>query len=763
MIARAAAWLCLILAPSAFAQNIDFPAAAAKDEAALAAAMPDVATRLLAAQSTATDDDALENRFRLELIAGRNVDAQTTLRTLRERRGLSAFATLADVRWEIYAAAKARQAADGVPFEQAFRDSFRERFQQLNDRDAYRVLWSFGTALPVLQNGLRDTLAGLNGATTISTAQAIDVSRRYLSVQAYRGFTGFIDELSDEDDRRRYVIEKDIAIRMPDGGIVCALAVRPRTTVRIPTLLNFTIYADPANNFNEARRTASNGFAGVVALTRGKGCSPNTPIPYVSDGADAAAVIDWISAQAWSDGRAGMYGGSYEGFVPWAAAKHMPKGLKGIMAGAPVAPGVDVPMEGNVFWNFVYPWPFYTTNTKNLDDATYNDSARWTRLDHDWYVSGRAYRDLEKVDGTPNPIFNQWIAHPTYDAYWRAMIPYKSEFARIKIPVLSTAGYYFGGPGSAVYYFTEHYKQNPAAEHYLVIGPYDHVRGHSGTVGVLGSKWTSLAGYQLDPVAQLDISELRYQWFDYVFKRGPRPALLQDKVNYEVMGANVWKHASSIAAMADRKLRFHLTASRSGDRYRLLEKQPQGSAFITQTINLADRTDADRVVPGGGVVDKVIDTANGLAFVSDPLPARMEVSGLFSGHLDFVTNKKDFDFNVMLYELTPAGDYVQLAPYWTRASHTRDLTRRELLKPGKRQRLDFRSIRLISRQMEAGSRIVVVLSVIKELGRQINYGSGKDVSDETIADAGEPLQIRWFPESYIELPVRTSDVSPGAR
>ena len=760
MLATAQKGLCLVLVclavvPSAFAEQVEFPAAAAEDEAALAAAMPGLAERLLAAQPATRRDADLDNLFRLQLVAGRSADAQKTLRALRESRPARTPAALANVRWEIYAAAKVRQAADGSSFDEAFKQSFREGLRALDDNDAFRVLWSFGTPLTVLQNSLRDALKRLNGTTSISIADGIDLVRRTLGVQAYRSFLPLMAELTDEDDRRRYVVQKDIAIRMADGGTVCTLVARPRgAPARIPALLNFTIYADPTNNLNEARRTASNGYAGVIALTRGKACSPDKPVPYRYDGADAAAVINWISAQTWSDGRVGMYGGSYEGFATWAAAKRMPRALKGIMAGAPVAPGIDVPMEGNVFWNFLYPWPFYTTNVKNLDDATYNDNARWTRLNHDWYVSGRAYRDLDKIDGTPNPIFNQWIAHPSYDAYWRGTIPYKKEFTRIDIPVLSTAGYYFGGPGAAVHYFAEHTKQRPTAEHYLVIGPYDHVRGHSGTVGVLGNKMTSLAGYQLDPVAQIDMAELRYQWFDYVFKRGPRPALLQDRVNYQVMGANVWRHAPSLAGMASQKLRFHLGAVRDGDRYRLSEKKPPGDAFIAQTVNLADRTDVDREAPGGGIVDKALDTANGVVFISDPLPARTELGGLFSGRLDFMTNKKDFDFNIALYELTAAGDYVQLAPYWARASYVRDLTRRRLLTPGKRQRLQFESIRLMSRQVEAGSRIVVVLSVIKEPGRQINYGTGKDVSDETIADAKEPLEIRWFADSYVELPVR---------
>jgi predicted acyl esterase len=142
-----------------------------------------------------------------------------------------------------------------------------------------------------------------------------------------------------------------------------------------------------------------------------------------------------------------------------------------------------------------------------------------------------------------------------------------------------------------------------------------------------------------------------------------------------------------------------------------------------------------------------------LVFISQPLPRPTEMSGLFSGHLEFITNKSDFDFQVSLYELSPDGNYFQLAPYWSRASYVQDLTHRHLLVAGKPQSLDFRSVRLMSRMLQAGSRLVAVLSIIKESGRQINYGSGKEVSDESIADATTPLQISWFGSSYLDLPV----------
>jgi len=49
---------------------------------------------------------------------------------------------------------------------------------------------------------------------------------------------------------------------------------------------------------------------------------------------------------------------------------------------------------------------------------------------------------------------------------------------------------------------------------------------------------------------------------------------------------------------------------------------------------------------------------------------------------------------------------------------------------------------------------VVVLGAIKSPQAQINYGTGKDVSDETIADAGEALTIQWFADSFLDLPIR---------
>lgn len=49
----------------------------------------------------------------------------------------------------------------------------------------------------------------------------------------------------------------------------------------------------------------------------------------------------------------------------------------------------------------------------------------------------------------------------------------------------------------------------------------------------------------------------------------------------------------------------HLDAARSGKAYRLSEKRPAGGDAVTLTVNLADRTDVDRVDADIGMADTI--------------------------------------------------------------------------------------------------------------------------------------------------------------
>jgi hypothetical protein len=49
--------------------------------------------------------------------------------------------------------------------------------------------------------------------------------------------------------------------------------------------------------------------------------------------------------------------------------------------------------------------------------------------------------------------------------------------------------------------------------------------------------------------------------------------------------------------------------------------------------------------------------------------------------------------------------------------------------------------------------LLVVLDVQKSAAAQVNYGTGKDVSDESVADAKEPLRVLWHNDSVVNVPV----------
>ena len=625
--------ICLCTGPLTNAQQFNFPEAAIKDEAVLAKAVSALALQVITAYKDDDRDRYLNNLFQLQIAVGNYAAAEEAIRSLHDLR-LVGDRTWAAERlgpYQIYANAETRQGATGTHFDEAFRQSFREFFGKLDNIAASKALYWFVANLDAAHKSLVATVTRQQGRNGIALADATQLISAYNYYQLLRAILPLTDSLIAEDDARRYVIANDPLIKTPDGASIAAMIFRPRSATRsLPTLLGFTIYAN--NYLDDARLTAAHGYVAVVAYSRGKNRSPDSPVPYEHDGEDAAVVINWISKQTWSDGRVGMYGGSYNGFTQWAAAMHTPPALKAMMPTVAAAPGIDVPMEGNIFLNFVYPWPLYTTTTKALDATNYNHRERWARLNRTWYTTGQPYRALDQIDGTPNPFFRRWLDHPSYDEYWQKMIPFRNDFAKINIPVLATDGY-LGGQGiSSLYYFTEHHKYNPRAEHYYVIGPYDHF-------GSQRHPATSYGGYEIDPVARIDIEELRYQWFDYIFKGGKKPDLLKGHVNYEVMGANQWKHVPSLEAMSNGSLRFHLSATRAGDAYRLSEREPSANAFISQTIDFADRRDVSRD-DSYLIASKTLDTHNGIAFVSDPLNQFTEVSGLFSGQLDFMTNKK---------------------------------------------------------------------------------------------------------------------------
>jgi hypothetical protein len=65
--------------------------------------------------------------------------------------------------------------------------------------------------------------------------------------------------------------------------------------------------------------------------------------------------------------------------------------------------------------------------------------------------------------------------------------------------------------------------------------------------------------------------------------------------------------------------------------------------------------------------------------------------------------------------------------------------------------------------MTPGSRLLVLVDANKNPMAQVNYGTGRDVSDESVKDAGAPLKIDIRSGSYFEVPLDNSFSAKPAR
>jgi putative CocE/NonD family hydrolase len=729
------------------AQDLDLPAA--NDPDAVIERLPGLARQAIAEYREEDRAKRLSTLFRLQSVAGDHRAAAETLEALVRLRRETDPDNVPPLRaFQVFERARMSADSDGRGSDDALRSAFRAVFEPLDDLAASRAIpWLQGDA-ERQRTQVRALARRAAGQPRIALADAIALIRARHLLGVIDTVGAQADTLVAEDDARRYAIDTRVDVRTPDGATLSAIVATPHAArAGLPTLLRFTIYADDAQAMRDVRNAAARGYAGVVAYTRGKGRSPQTPVPFEHDGDDARAVIAWIVRQPWSDGRVGMYGGSYEGFTQWAAAKRLPAALKTLVPWVANNPGNGLPMENNVFIFANYAWPFYTTHNKTLDETTYYDHERWNALNERWYRSGEPYRAIDRIDGTPNPWFQRWLRHPTYDRYWQGMTPHGREFAKIDIPVLTITGYFDDGQQSAIDYLRRHLAQRPDARHYLLIGPWDHGGAQAAR------KPATHGGYAIDPVAMIDTPEITWQWMDHVFRGAPLPALLQDRVNHQVMGTNLWKHAPSIEAMSRERRTYYLGATRNGDRHALSEHPDAPVAALEQIVDFSDRTTSLGDHYPNPVVGKTLDASAGLLFESAPFAEAVEISGLFSGELFVTTDRRDLDFSVALYERMPSGDLFHLSYFLGRASHADDMTARRLLTPGKKTRIRFERTRMTSRRLQPGSRLVVALTVNKNAYAQLNHGTGRDVGDESLRDAGTPMRVLWHTDSRIFVPL----------
>ncbi|MHB0753707.1 CocE/NonD family hydrolase [Polaribacter sp. M15] len=725
---------------TSFGQEISFNKIALSDSVAIAEQMKQIA------EFCDTENLSELDVFKFQLIRGNYKEALITIKNRIQK-------TPADQRqyldvYRHYVEAKLKLSKN---FKEEFKKSYRNYVKKSDDIQVINLDKALIIRDPTdyYVSNFKNTYNNIK-SEKISHETAKDLVKKYFLSTVFSSTRAIYFEEIKQDHKRRYAINDRIVIPLKDGAEVSMVVVKRKgkSSSKKSAILVSSIYA--GTNEVSAMLSASKGYVGVIANTRGKRLSKSEIKPLEYEHTDVYEVINWISKQSWSNQKVAMFGGSYNGFTQWASMKHkVHPALKTIVPMVAIAPGFDYPMENNVLHNYSYSWNFYVTNNKFLDVEASNDFNRWNSLKNTWYKTGVAFNKLDSLDGQANKLWNTYMQHPSYDDFWKKMIPYKQEFAKIDIPILTITGYYDDSQRGAIYYFNEHHKYVKNPNHYLLVGPYDHWTAQT-------KPEESLRNYKLDKVALLNIEEgLLYQWFDYVLNGKAKPRILKDKVNFQVMGTNTWMHKPSLSAMSNDTLQFHLSSDKTNDFYAL--KPKVNNSKISMSVDFKDRKTMNNTdyYPWPLKRDQ-INVNDGLIFKSETLKEDVIINGSFLGNLEFSINKKDVDYSVILYQLTPEGNYFHLSYYIGRASYAKNREQRNLLVPNQKNQVSFSNSKLISKKLEKGSRIVVVVNVNKNNNAQINYGTGKDVNIESMKDAEIPLNITFTGNSSISLPIWNS-------
>src|SRR5271165_188431 len=264
----------------------------------------------------------------------------------------------------------------------------------------------------------------------------------------YAAVLGFIFTASLLQAAEPYAvtIERGVTATMRDGTILRADIYRPKTDGQFPVLLQRTPY-NKSNGTSFGLNAAARGYVVVIQDVRGRFTSDGDWYTFKSEPDDGYDTIEWAAALPYSNGKVGMFGGSYVGATQMLAAIAHPPHLAGI---CPVVTASNYHSSWTYQGGAFEQW-FNESWTSGLAQDTLNRTVQHATnalngapvLPLTSYPLFNLPPGLNKADLTHMlaPYFLDWLAHPAYDQYWK-QISIEEHYADIRVPALHTAAWY---------------------------------------------------------------------------------------------------------------------------------------------------------------------------------------------------------------------------------------------------------------------------------------------------------------------------------
>jgi putative CocE/NonD family hydrolase len=127
-------------------------------------------------------------------------------------------------------------------------------------------------------------------------------------------------------DEYSITYEPNVAVKMRDGVTLRADIYRPNADGKYPVLLQRTPY-NKDGDVGFGLKAAARGYVVIIQDVRGRYASEGEWYTFKHESNDGYDTVEWASALPYSDGRVGMFGGSYVGATQMLAAIARPPHL----------------------------------------------------------------------------------------------------------------------------------------------------------------------------------------------------------------------------------------------------------------------------------------------------------------------------------------------------------------------------------------------------------------------------------------------------
>ena len=464
----------------------------------------------------------------------------------------------------------------------------------------------------------------------------------------------------------------------------------------LPTVLVRTPYGKEMNK-ETYYKFVQRGYAVVIQDVRGRNLSEGTWEPQLYEVEDGDDTINWIANQPWSSKKVGMIGGSYLGYVQWAAAAsnnpYLAALVSVVCAGSAF---VDIPRRGGALISGMLAWSFAVSQQMFKPELMVRD-------DWDDVLDIRPLNKIpEKALGYKVDFIEEWLERTDYDEYW-ARINWHDRCKDIKVPALIMSGW-FDDNGMGTTEALDLTKDYPQGKRKVILGPWQ----HSGN-----------STYDLHKVPfgtnalRFDLDLIFLKWFDLHLKGIQNGIDKTPAVEYYTVGDNKWKTAnnwsvenSKCAAIyltsdghantssGDGKLVFEEVSDEKSDEYAYDPKNP--STFII------DMSENEIGVPEDYTEEEKRDDI--LCYTTDTLEEDFTITGDIDVELYISSDAVDTDFMVRITDVDENGKSIKLADGIISAKYRNSFEKAEYLEKDKVYKINILTTK-ISNTFKKGHKI----------------------------------------------------------